>query len=269
MPRLPFLVFREGVLVPRPRLLRKWNAGVFGLSRVYRTFNPYPPAFLWTHWALPAVCVSLAGPRRPLREAHRPPPSARGRACRPTLPRAARTVQTSAAASRGPRRSSPVEQWMRGQQGRLARRKVCARLNRCWAAPVRIRRQDPDFSASDGHPASQQGGRVIHACRIKPSGLRGTAAARRGTDLYRPRGRPMPVAFANLPCTRGANLRLSIIQDKIMRRENLFPWIRPSSFGAMLLKRYLRRLLPASSGRGRHRARERREAQRRPARRFP
>lgn len=160
------------------------------------------------------------------------PVSARGRACRPTPPRAARTVQTSAAASRGPRRSSPVERWMRGQQGRLSRRKgyprrLCARLNRCWAAPVRIRRQDPDFSAPDGHPASQQGGRLVHACRIQPSGLRGIAAARRGTDLYRPRGRPMPVAFANLPCTRGANLRLSIVQDKIMCRENLFPWIRP------------------------------------------
>lgn len=179
MPRLPFWVFREGALVPRPRLLRKWNAGVFGLSRVYRTFNPYPPAFLWTHWALPTICVSLAGRRRPLREAHRTPPSARAAARRPTPPRAARTVQTTAAASRGPRRSSPAEQWMRGQQGRLSRRKgyprrLRTRLNRCWAAPVRVRRQDPDFSASDGRPASQPGGRLVHACRTKPSAYAGS-----------------------------------------------------------------------------------------------
>lgn len=107
------------------------------------------------------------------------PVCARGRARRPTPPRAARTVQTSAVASRGPRRSSPAEQWMRGQQGRLSRRKgyprrLRTRLNRCWAAPVRVRRQDPDFSASDGRPASQPGGRLVHACRTKPSAYAGS-----------------------------------------------------------------------------------------------
>ena len=39
MPRLFFLVFREGALVPRPCLQRKRNAVVCGRSRVYRTFT--------------------------------------------------------------------------------------------------------------------------------------------------------------------------------------------------------------------------------------
>lgn len=50
------------------------------------------------------------------------------------------------------------------------------------------------------------------------------------------------------------------IQNKIVCRENLFTWIRPSSSGAARLKRYLQCPLTASGGRAWHRERECRPA---------